>query len=118
MSQDGMVRVWAVAAPRVEVRAYEPDGRANSLTLPGPGARTRSYSPDGTRVVEYGVTDQGRARPAEFGAGAAGAAGATTRPVDHPEPIEVVLFGNDGSRFVAFGRALARAWDARTGEPA
>jgi WD40 repeat protein len=109
-SQDGTVRVWAVAPRRVEVRPYQPDGRANNLTLPAPAGRTQVYSPDGGQVVEYGGP-----APAQFGPVTPGA---RTRPVSHPEAIAVVLFGDDGSRFVVFGREVAQAWDARTGEPA
>jgi WD40 repeat protein len=109
-SQDGTVRVWAVAPRRLDVRPYQPDGRANNLTLPAPGGRWRSYSPDGQQVVEYGSRG-----PAAFGPTAPGAA---TRSVSHPEPVEVVLFSDDGSRFVVFGREVTRVWDARAGEPA
>jgi WD40 repeat protein len=109
-SQDGTVRVWAVVRPRVEVRPYQPDGRANNLTLPAPRGRTRAYSPDGKQVVEYGPSG-----PAEFGPAAPGAA---PRLVSHPEPVEVVLFSDDGARFVVFGREVTRTWDAGTGEPA
>jgi WD40 repeat protein len=109
-SQDGTVRVWAVTPQRVEVRPYQPDGRANHLTLRTQNGRTRAYSPDGTRVIEYGGPGQ-----AEFGPAAPGA---TTRPVSHPEPVEAVLFSADGSRFVVFGREVTRVWDARSGEPA
>jgi WD40 repeat protein len=61
-------------------------------------------------MVEYGGDE-----PAQFGAAAAGA---SLRPVSHPDAIEVVLFGAAGTRFVVFGRETARAWDARSGEPA
>jgi eukaryotic-like serine/threonine-protein kinase len=105
-SQDGTVRVWAVEPRRVDVHPYQSDGRANNLTLPVPDGRSRSYSPDGGQFVEYGG-----AGPAQFGLAAAGAA---TRPVDHPEAVELVLFSDDGSRFVVFGRDVVRVWDTRT----
>jgi eukaryotic-like serine/threonine-protein kinase len=109
-SQDGTIRVWAIARPRVEVRPYIPDGSANNLAVPTPNGRTRAYSPDRAQFVEYGGLG-----PSQFGMVAPGA---TTRPVSHAEPVDVVLFSDDGSRFVVFSREFARAWNVRTGEPA
>jgi WD40 repeat protein/tRNA A-37 threonylcarbamoyl transferase component Bud32 len=108
-SQDGTVRVWAVAPRQVEVRPYQPDGRAHNLTLQAPHGRIRAHSPDGGQIVEYGGPAPAQVGPA--------APGAPTRPVSHPEPVEVVLFSEDGSRFVVFGREVTRSWDARSGEP-
>jgi WD40 repeat protein len=109
-SQDGTVRVWAVTRRPVEVRPYQPDGRANNLSLPATEGRSRAISPDYARFVDYGG-DQ----PAQFGTMAPES---TTRTVSHEEPIELVLFSDDGARFVVFSRESARAWDVATGEPA
>jgi WD40 repeat protein len=109
-SQDGTVRVWAVAPRRVEVRPYQPDGRANNLTLRAAAGRTQAYSPGGGKVVEYGGDG-----PAVFGPAEPGAA---TQQVSHPEPVEEVLFSDDGSCFVVFGHETTRVWDARSGTPA
>jgi WD40 repeat protein len=108
-SQDGTVRVWAVRPQYVEVLPYKPDGRANNLVLAAPGERTRAFSPDGKQVVEYGGDG-----PAQFGP----AGGTPTRAVDHPEAVVDVLFGDDGNRFVVFGRDVVRVWNARSGVPA
>ncbi len=109
-SQDGTIRVWAAARPHVEVRPGDSHSSAGSLAVPTPEGRTRAYSPDGAQFVEIG--QQAGAR-----LGAAQSA-AALRPLTHPEPVDVALFSDDGSRVVVFSRAFARAWNARTGEPA
>ncbi len=109
-SQDGTVRVWSVARPRVEVLAHDREYTARNVALPAPGGRIRTYSPDRSQFVEYGGPS-----PVQFGTVAPGI---TTRPVNHPEPVDMVLFSDDGSRFIVFSRDFARAWDARTAEPA
>jgi WD40 repeat protein/tRNA A-37 threonylcarbamoyl transferase component Bud32 len=109
-SQDGTIRVWDVATPRVEVQPYHSDDSAGNLAVPAPGGRTRAYRPDRAQFVEFGGPG-----PAQFGTDARAAA---NRPVSHPEPVDVVLFSDDGSRFVMFSREFARTWDVRNGEPA
>jgi WD40 repeat protein len=110
-SQDGTVRVWAVEPRRVEIRPYLPDGRANRLILVAADGRSQAFSPDGKQVVEYGGPGPARFGLAPLQEGA-------TQLADHPEPIVDVLFSDDGTRFVIFGRDIVRAWDAGTGKPA
>jgi eukaryotic-like serine/threonine-protein kinase len=108
-SQDGTVRVWSVKRPRIEVQVHQPDGTANNLAVVAAGGRTRVYSPDRAHFVDYGGPG-----PAEFRTVAPGAA---ARPVNHSEPVDVVLFSDDGSRFVVFSLDFVRVWDVQSGEP-
>jgi WD40 repeat protein len=108
-SQDGTVRVWSVARPQVEIQPLAPGSTASNLAIPAADGRTRAYSPDRTRFVEYG----GR-RGAIF---APVASETAAQPVSHPAPVDVILFSEDGSRFVVFGRESAQVWEARSGKP-